>query len=284
MVGGSSRVANAPRKEKASVKAVTPLRFAAPGESVPQSSASSSRRSSGGPKISIRMSDHGPDVLRSVSPMKVSSDIEDKRKGLSDYRVARSLLKSVILPTDIQTFEEVGGAFHIQDSYDSLFWLIHHVDHFVEIIREAKEESKSLKERVKQLEFELTKAEAWVLGEREAEKAQAEAVRVEAVEAFDASKEFHNIKMDFASLSYLQGDIDLKEKVWRIFSDLNLDLSESDDEKAEEAEGREIQMKDVFSPARDDLAAEDAALVPPPAVIILPNQVEVGESGALDEA
>ncbi|KAG1334784.1 hypothetical protein COCNU_03G009030 [Cocos nucifera] len=69
----------------------------------------------------------------------------------------------------------------------------------------AEKESRSLRERVKQLESKLTKAKAWMLEEREAEKARAEATRVEAIEAFHASEEFCNIKMDFASLSYLQG-------------------------------------------------------------------------------
>ncbi|KAG1327832.1 hypothetical protein COCNU_01G017660 [Cocos nucifera] len=111
-----------------------------------------------------------------------------------------------------------------------------------------------------------------------------EATRVEVVEAFRASKKFCNIKMDFASLSYLQGGIDLKEKVQRIFSDLNLDLLESDDEEAEEVEGWKIQMKDVFSPMRDDLAVEDAPSVPSQTIIILSDQMEVGEFRALDGA
>ncbi|KAG1359140.1 hypothetical protein COCNU_08G005860 [Cocos nucifera] len=199
MIGGSSRMANAPRKEKsASAKAVMPTRS---------------------------------DIPESVSPVEVSLDIEDKRKGLIDYRVVRSLLKSVILSTDVQTFEEVGGVFRIQNSYNSLLRLIHHVDHFIEVIREVRrlskkveekaahanrraddaqlsrlkveDEIRSLRERVKQLESKLTKAEARVLGEREAGKARAEAARIEAVEAFHVSKEFHNIKADFASLSYL---------------------------------------------------------------------------------
>ncbi|KAG1334469.1 hypothetical protein COCNU_03G005880 [Cocos nucifera] len=98
------------------------------------------------------------------------------------------------------------------------------------------------------------------------------------IEAFRALEEFCNIKADFASLSYLQGGMDLKEKVRRIFLDLNLDLLESDDEEAKKVEGREIQMEDVFSPAHDDLAAEDAVSAPPPTVITLPDQAEVDKS------
>ncbi|KAG1359614.1 hypothetical protein COCNU_08G010600 [Cocos nucifera] len=233
MVGGSSRAANAPRKKSTPVKAVTSIQSAAPMESIPRPSISSSKRSSNGSKISIRMFDCGSDVPKSVSPMEVFLDTEDKRKNAGDYRVIHSLLKSVILSTDVQIFEEVGGAFRIQDSYDSLLWLIHHVDYFVEVIREvrrlskkveekavqanrrmddaqlsqlkAEDEIRFLKKRVKQLKFELAKAEARMLGEREVGKARAEGTRVEAVEAFCASKEFHNIKIDFASLSYLQG-------------------------------------------------------------------------------
>ncbi|KAG1363319.1 hypothetical protein COCNU_11G001460 [Cocos nucifera] len=235
---------------------MTSVRFVAPVESVPRPSASSSKRSSGGTKISIRMSSHGPDVLESISPMEVPLDTEDKRKGIGDYRVAHSLLKSVILPTDVQTFEEAGGAFCIQNSYDSLLWLIHHVNHFTEVIREVRhlskkaeekaaqanrrmddaqlywlkveDETRSLRKRVKQLESELAKAKARVLEEREAGK--------------------------------------------------------SNDEEAEEVEGRKIQIEDVFSPARDDPTAEDAASVPPPAIITLPDKAEVGESRALDGA
>ncbi|KAG1326552.1 hypothetical protein COCNU_01G004860 [Cocos nucifera] len=199
MLGGSSRVVNSLRKEKASVKNVTPLRSAAPRETVHRPSASSSKRSSGGLKISIRMFDHGSNVPRSVSLVEVPLDIEDKRKDIGDYRVAYSLLKSILLSADVWAFEEVGGAFHIQNSYDSLLRLVHHVDHFAEVIREirclskeakekaahanrqtddaqlswlkAEDETRSLRERVKLLESELSKVEARVLGEREAEKA-----------------------------------------------------------------------------------------------------------------
>ncbi|KAG1346631.1 hypothetical protein COCNU_06G004600 [Cocos nucifera] len=283
MVGGSSRAANSSRKEKSMpMKAVKSIWSVALRESIPRPFASSSKRSSDGLKISIRMFGHGSDVSESVSLMKVFSNTEDKRKGIGDYRVARSLLKS----------------------------LVHHVDHFAEIIREirclskeaeekaaqanrrtddaqlsrlkAEDEIRFLRKNVKQLESEPTKAEARVLGERKVGKAQAESAKVEAVEAFHASKEFYNIKMDFASLSYLQGGIDLKEKVRRIFPDLNLDLLESNDEEVEEVQDQKIQMKDVFNPAHDDLIVEDAASIPPPAVIILPDQAEVDKSRALD--
>ncbi|KAG1330157.1 hypothetical protein COCNU_02G001250 [Cocos nucifera] len=135
------------------------------------------------------MSDHGPDIRESFSPMKVSLDTEDKRKDIDDYRVACSLLKLIILPADIQIFKEAKSAFYIQNSYDSLL--------------RAEDETKSLRDRVKLLESKLTKTEARMLGEREVGKARAEAVRVEAVQAFRISKEFRNIKADFASLSYL---------------------------------------------------------------------------------
>ena len=111
-----------------------------------------------------------------------------------------------------------------------------------------------------------------MLRERKAGKAQAKAVRIETVEAFRTLEEFCNIKMDFASLSYLQGGKDLKEKIRRIFPDPNLDLLELDDEEAEEAEGRKIQIEDVFSLARNVLTVEDATSVPPPVVITLPDQ------------
>ncbi|KAG1362327.1 hypothetical protein COCNU_10G005460 [Cocos nucifera] len=209
-----------------------PIQSVALVESVPQSSASSSRRSSGRSKISIRMFDCGPDVPKSASPIEVPSDTEDKRKGVDDYH------------------------------------LIHCVDHFAKVIREVRylskeakekaiqanrrvddaqlfrlkveDETRSHRERVKQLEFELAKVEARVLGEREAGKAWAEVAGVEAIEAFHPLKEFSNIKMDFASLSYLQGDIDLKENVRRIFFDLNLDLLKLNDEEVEKVEGRKV--------------------------------------------
>ncbi|KAG1335558.1 hypothetical protein COCNU_03G016770 [Cocos nucifera] len=131
--------------------------------------------------------------------MEVPSNTENKRKGVGDYRVIHSLLKSVILPIDVQIFEEAGGVFHIQDSYDSLLRLIHHVDHFVEVIKEvrrlskkaeekaaqinrrvddaqlsrlkAEDETRSLKKRVKRLESELAKAEARVFKERKVRRA-----------------------------------------------------------------------------------------------------------------
>ncbi|EHA8591340.1 hypothetical protein COCNU_scaffold044868G000010 [Cocos nucifera] len=267
MVGGSSRAANTLRKEKStSVKAMMSVRSTAPVESVPRPSTSSSKRSSGGPKISIRMFGRGPDILGSVSLVEVSLDIEDKKKGTDDYRVARSLLKSIILPTDVQTFEEVVSAFPIQDSYDSLLRLVYYVDHFAEVIREVRRLSKKADEKAAQA------------------NQRADNARVESIEAFRTLEEFSNIKADFASLSYLQGGIDLKEKIQRILLDLNLDLLESDDEEVEKVEDQKIQMEDVFSPARDDPTVEDATLVPPPAIITLPNQAKVSKSRAVDGA
>ncbi|KAG1363919.1 hypothetical protein COCNU_11G007460 [Cocos nucifera] len=304
MVGGSSRAANDLRKEKsAPTKAVMSIQSTAPAKSIPRPFASSSKRSLGGLKISIRMSDHRLDILESVSLMEVSLDIEDKRKDVGNYRIVRFLLKLIILPTDVLTFEEAGGVFRIQNSYDSLLRIL--IREVRRLSKEAEEkatqtnrrtddaqlsrlkdedETRSLRERMKQLESELAKTEARVPRERKVGRARAEGARIEAVEAFHTSKEFHNIKMDFASLSYLQGGIDLKEKVRRIFPNLNLDLLESDDEEAKKVESRKVQMKDVLSPARDDPTVEDVASVLPPVIITLLDQAEIDESRAPDKA
>ena len=55
----------------------------------------------------------------------------------------------------------------------------------------------------------------------------------------------------------------------KLFLDQNLDLLESDDEEAEEAEGREVQMEDLFNPTREDHITEDAASALPLVVIVL---------------
>ena len=95
--------------------------------------------------------------------------------------------------------------------------------------------------------------------------------------------EFHDIKAEFFLTSYLHGGEDL-EKMKKLFSNLNLNLLESDDEEVEEAEGRRVQMEDLFSPTCEDHIAEDAASAPPPVVIILPDQAEVDKFGALEGA
>ncbi|KAG1347758.1 hypothetical protein COCNU_06G015870 [Cocos nucifera] len=65
IVRGSSGPINVPRKEiSALAKAMVLLRSATPMEPALRASASYSKRSLGGPKISIRMSNHGPNVLR----------------------------------------------------------------------------------------------------------------------------------------------------------------------------------------------------------------------------
>ena len=91
--------------------------------------------------------------------------------------------------------------------------------------------------------------------------------------------EFHDIKAEFASASYLQGGKDLKEKIRKNFPDLNLGLLESDEEEVEEAKDREVWMEDLFSPTCKDHITEDAASAPP-TVIILLNQAKIDESGA----
>ncbi|EHA8590087.1 hypothetical protein COCNU_scaffold014924G000020 [Cocos nucifera] len=173
VVGASSRAMQVPRKESSvPAKVMMPLRSVAPMEPASRPSTSSSRRSSGKPKISIRISSLGPNALTDVSLMEVASKIEDKRKGVGDYRIIHSLLKLKV-----------------------------------------EDENTSLKEKVKQLKSELTKAKARLLGEKEAGKARAEATKIKAVEAFFSLIEFRNIKMKFASTSYLQRIEDLKEKI-----------------------------------------------------------------------
>ena len=71
----------------------------------------------------------------------------------------------------------------------------------------VEDENRSLKDEIKQLEAELAKAwldaEARLLAEKEASKEQVEAAKVVAVEVFRSSTEFHDIKVEFASASYL---------------------------------------------------------------------------------
>ena len=74
----------------------------------------------------------------------------------------------------------------------------------------------------------------------------------------------------------VQGAEDFKEKVRYRFPDLNLDLLESDSEEEVSNEG--LQVEELFSPTHEDRAPKDAALAPPPAVIILSDHIEVGES------
>ncbi|KAG1327540.1 hypothetical protein COCNU_01G014740 [Cocos nucifera] len=139
------------------------------------------------------------------------------------------------------------------------FKVVHHVDHFAEVIWEvwrvskeakekateathkaddaqlsklkAEEENRSLKEEVKRLESELAKAqadaEAQLLAEKNASKEKVEAAKV-------------------------VGAKDFKGKVKKNFLDLNLDLLELDCEEIGEVRGKEIYMEDLFSPARED--------------------------------
>ena len=101
-------------------KAVGPIQSVAPLEPAPPTFRFLFKEKLGRAKDFHSMSDRGPDPSVDTSPMQVASDTKDKRKDIGDYRIAHSLLKSIIMPTDVQNFEEAGGAFRIQDSYDSL--------------------------------------------------------------------------------------------------------------------------------------------------------------------
>ena len=74
------------------------------------------------------MSSHRLDPPVGTSLIEVALDIEDRRKGIDDYRIAQSLLKSIILPADVRNFKEAWGTFRIQDSYDSILRMS--IDHF----------------------------------------------------------------------------------------------------------------------------------------------------------
>ncbi|XP_073101360.1 uncharacterized protein [Elaeis guineensis] len=135
-----------------------------------------------------------------VSPsVEVLLDVEapDARKAIDDYRLVRSLLRSVLLSIDVEAFNSE-GAFRIQDSWDFLLRLVYHFDHFSETVREAwrisreaeekvgqanrraddaqlsklkaEEKAKSLEEKMKRLEAELSKAWAEIEAQLSVEK------------------------------------------------------------------------------------------------------------------
>ncbi|KAG1363282.1 hypothetical protein COCNU_11G001090 [Cocos nucifera] len=211
-----------------------------------------------------------------------SAEAQDNRSGLDDYWVARSLIQSILLPTDVETVDHEGGAFWVQDSYDFLLWLTHHLDHFSDAIREARRISKEavekanqankraddvelsklkaekeLKKETKRFNSKLLKARLNFEDQLNAEKKKfeekLEASKITTIKAFKSLKELQNIKLEFGLLSYLQGTEDLKVKLKRILPDFGLGLLKSDG-KEEVAEGKdgEIRMEDFFCPAQGD--------------------------------
>ena len=63
--------------------------------------------------------------------------------------------------------------------------------------------------------------------------------------------------MEFASLSYIQGVEDFKEKVRNHFSDLNFGFLESDSEEEVHEVEDEVRVEDLFSLAREYRAVEE---------------------------
>ncbi|KAG1364442.1 hypothetical protein COCNU_11G012690 [Cocos nucifera] len=191
--------------------------------------------------------------------------------------------------------------------------LVHYLDHFAEAIWKARHISKEveekanqanrrtddaelsklkaeekLKKEVERLEFELSKyrsdVEVWLDAEKKKYEEKLEAAKAAIVEAFKSSIEFRDIKIEFSSVSYLQGVEDLKEKL-KNFPNFNLGLLDSDgEEEVGKVDDKEIHMEDLFSSAHEDQMVEDGASAPPPNVIILFDHVEVGESRFPDRA
>ncbi|KAG1331695.1 hypothetical protein COCNU_02G016630 [Cocos nucifera] len=189
----------------------------------------------------------------------------DSRSGLGDYQVARSLSQSILLSADMETMDRKSGTFQVRDSYDSLLRLTHHLDHFSDAIQKARRISKEAKEKANQanrrandaelsklkaeeelkrerrrLESKLSKVqsnfEAWLEAKKKKYEGELEASKVNAVEAFKSSIELRDIKADFASLSYIQVGIDLKEKLKKILPDFNLVLVLLESDNEEEAD------------------------------------------------
>ena len=72
------------------------------------------------------MSSHLANVQIGTSPpVEVPSDIgiPETQTSINNYRVARSLLQSILLPADIEAFSVEGGAFRVQDSYNFVLWI-----------------------------------------------------------------------------------------------------------------------------------------------------------------
>ena len=71
----------------------------------------------------MKMSLRSADVqVGSSASMGASSGVEaqDTRMGINNFHVAHSLIKSILLPTDVEAFNAEGGAFRMHDAYDSI--------------------------------------------------------------------------------------------------------------------------------------------------------------------
>ena len=148
--------------------------------------------------------------------------------------------------------------------------------------RKVEEKTNLLEEGMKWLESELSKArgeiEARLSVEKKKHEGELEAVKIDLVQAFKSLTEFLEIKLEFASLSYIQGVEDFKEKVRNHFSDLNFGFLESDSEEEVHEVEDEVRVEDLFSLAREYRAVEERMPAPPPTVIILSNHAEADES------
>ena len=69
--------------------------------------------------MSSRVADASTKVSPSVGiPLKVEA--QDNRKGIDDYQVAQSLIRSILLPVDVKAMDNEGGAFWVHNLYDFL--------------------------------------------------------------------------------------------------------------------------------------------------------------------
>ncbi|KAG1361785.1 hypothetical protein COCNU_10G000040 [Cocos nucifera] len=215
------------------------------------------------------MSSRMVDALPEASiPTEVPPEVEfrDSRSGLGDYRVARFLIQSTLLPADMETMDHEGGAFQVWNSYDFLLW-------------EAEEKANQANRRADDAELSKLKAEEL---KRETRRLKSKLSKVRS--NFEARLEVEKKKYE-GELEAFKTGIDLKEKLKKILLDFNLELLESDnDEEANEGRDGKIRMEDLFNPALEDQMVEQGASAKPPAIIILSDHAEVSESRALNEA
>ncbi|KAG1353995.1 hypothetical protein COCNU_07G001070 [Cocos nucifera] len=212
--------------------------------------------------MSSQATDMSPKTL-TPTEVPLKAEAQDSRSSLSDYRIARSLIRSILLPTNVQAMDDKGDAFQVHDSYDSLLWLAHHLDHFSNVMHEARCILKEAEEKTNHAIKRADDAELSKLKAKEELKKQVKWLESE----------------------LLKGAKDVKERLRKRLPDFDLGLLESDDEE-EVGEGREgeIHIEDLFNLAREDRMAEVAAPTPTPSVIVLSDLAEVGKSWAPDGA
>ncbi|KAG1327651.1 hypothetical protein COCNU_01G015850 [Cocos nucifera] len=99
------------------------------------------------PRISMKISLRPTISITIKKSTQTNQSSKDQRLGFVNNHIAHDVLRAAILKIDVEALNAEGPGYRVKDSYNSLLWLVHHMDHFMKVLKEGQKDAKDIEAR-----------------------------------------------------------------------------------------------------------------------------------------